>query len=53
MPSGFVFQFQLISSCADNYYIGLNGIELYDVSGKLINVSEESMKFIVKFNYYL
>lgn len=41
MPSGFVFQFQLMSSWADNYYIGLNGIELYDVSGKVINVSED------------
>ncbi|CAH1391154.1 unnamed protein product [Nezara viridula] len=43
MPSGFVFQFQLMSSWADNYYIGLNGIELYDVSGKVINISEDQI----------
>lgn len=32
-PCGFVFRFQLLCTWSDAHYIGLDGIELYDVSG--------------------
>ncbi|GAB6021430.1 hypothetical protein CHUAL_004038 [Chamberlinius hualienensis] len=35
-PRGFVFQFQLFSTWNDSYYVGLNGIELYDGHGQII-----------------
>uniref|UniRef100_A0A0A9Z7V0 KATNIP domain-containing protein n=1 Tax=Lygus hesperus TaxID=30085 RepID=A0A0A9Z7V0_LYGHE len=41
MPTGFVFQFQLLSSWGDQYYVGLNAIEMYDTSGQLIQINED------------
>ncbi|XP_048575764.1 katanin-interacting protein [Nematostella vectensis] len=38
MPTGFVFQFQLLSSWGDPYYVGLNGIEFYDSEGYRIRL---------------
>lgn len=37
-----IYQFQLLSSWADAYYVGLNGIELYDSSGNLLVLNEAS-----------
>ncbi|XP_067928203.1 katanin-interacting protein-like [Watersipora subatra] len=36
MPKGFVYQFHLMSSQSDLYYLGLNAIEFYDSEGKKI-----------------
>uniref|UniRef100_A0A4X2KHU6 Katanin interacting protein n=1 Tax=Vombatus ursinus TaxID=29139 RepID=A0A4X2KHU6_VOMUR len=36
MPCGFIFQFQLLTSWGDPYYIGLNGLELYNEHGERI-----------------
>ncbi|XP_073489125.1 katanin-interacting protein isoform X5 [Aquarana catesbeiana] len=43
MPCGFIFQFQLLTSWGDPYYIGLNGLELYDEHGEKIQLSENNI----------
>ncbi|XP_028910162.1 katanin-interacting protein isoform X3 [Ornithorhynchus anatinus] len=43
MPCGFIFQFQLLTSWGDPYYIGLNGLELYDEHGEKIPLSENNI----------
>uniref|UniRef100_A0A8C9PMX5 Katanin interacting protein n=1 Tax=Spermophilus dauricus TaxID=99837 RepID=A0A8C9PMX5_SPEDA len=43
MPCGFIFQFQLLTSWGDPYYIGLTGLELYDERGERIPLSESSI----------
>lgn len=43
MPSGFVFQFKLFSSWGDQYYIGLNGIEVYDKAGEKVKLSDNNI----------
>ncbi|XP_031417223.1 katanin-interacting protein isoform X4 [Clupea harengus] len=43
MPCGFIFQLQLLTSWGDPYYIGLNGIELYDHNDKKISLSDNNI----------
>ncbi|XP_063468861.1 katanin-interacting protein isoform X12 [Symphalangus syndactylus] len=43
MPCGFIFQFQLLTSWGDPYYIGLTGLELYDERGEKIALSENNI----------
>ncbi|XP_042293815.1 katanin-interacting protein isoform X2 [Sceloporus undulatus] len=43
MPCGFIFQFQLLTSWGDPYYIGLNGLELYNECGEKILLSENNI----------
>ncbi|XP_055994774.1 katanin-interacting protein [Sorex fumeus] len=43
MPCGFIFQFQLLTSWGDPYYIGLTGLELYDERGVRIPLSENNI----------
>ncbi|KAI5727387.1 hypothetical protein M8J77_001646 [Diaphorina citri] len=43
MPKGFVFQFSLLNTWGDRYYLGLNGIELYDEFGDLIPLTAENI----------
>ncbi|NXC14405.1 K0556 protein, partial [Corythaeola cristata] len=43
MPSGFVFQFQLLTSWGDPYYIGLNGLELFNEHGEQILLTENNI----------
>lgn len=43
MPCGFIFQFQLLTSWGDPYYIGLTGLELYDERGMRIPLSENNI----------
>ncbi|KAM6299190.1 katanin-interacting protein [Aegotheles albertisi] len=43
MPSGFIFQFQLLTSWGDPYYIGLNGLELFNEHGDQILLTENNI----------
>ncbi|XP_014650074.1 PREDICTED: uncharacterized protein KIAA0556 homolog isoform X2 [Ceratotherium simum simum] len=43
MPCGFIFQFQLLTSWGDPYYVGLTGLELYDERGEKIPLSENNI----------
>ncbi|NXT02838.1 K0556 protein, partial [Jacana jacana] len=43
MPCGFVFQFQLLTSWGDPYYIGLNGLELFNEHGDQIFLTENNI----------
>ncbi|XP_054247203.1 katanin-interacting protein [Indicator indicator] len=43
MPCGFVFQFQLLTSWGDPYYIGLNGLELFNEHGGQILLTESNI----------
>lgn len=44
-PRGFVYQLQLLSTWGDIYYVGLNGIELYDEYGQPLKLSLKSRDF--------
>ena len=39
MPIGFTFRINLYSTHGDHFYIGLNGIEVYDQVGSLISIT--------------
>ncbi|XP_066432236.1 katanin-interacting protein isoform X2 [Eleutherodactylus coqui] len=43
MPYGFIFQFQLLTSWGDPYYIGLNGLEMYNDHGEKIQLTENNI----------
>uniref|UniRef100_A0A8C5WH72 KATNIP domain-containing protein n=1 Tax=Leptobrachium leishanense TaxID=445787 RepID=A0A8C5WH72_9ANUR len=43
MPRGFIFQLQLLTSWGDPYYIGLNGLEMYNEYGEKIILTENNI----------
>lgn len=47
MPQGFVYQIIIFSTWGDSYYVGLNGIQIYDNYGNEIMLTTDSTS-----NYY-
>lgn len=43
MPRGFVYQIIIFSTWGDSYYVGLNGIQIYDNYGNEIKLTTDSM----------
>ncbi|KAJ7306068.1 hypothetical protein JRQ81_010434 [Phrynocephalus forsythii] len=43
MPCGFIFQFQLLTTWGDPYYVGLNGLELYNEHAERIPLRENNI----------
>lgn len=43
MPQGFVYQIVIFSTWGDSYYVGLNGIQIYDNYGNEIKLTIDSM----------
>ncbi|XP_054283415.1 katanin-interacting protein-like [Macrosteles quadrilineatus] len=43
LPQGFVFQLQLLSTWGDLYYIGLNGLQMYNAAGNVITLTPSNI----------
>ncbi|XP_017771300.1 PREDICTED: protein KIAA0556-like isoform X2 [Nicrophorus vespilloides] len=43
MPEGFVFEIVVFTTWGDQYYCGLNAIELYDYKGRKINLEDNNI----------
>ncbi|KAK2580558.1 hypothetical protein KPH14_007687 [Odynerus spinipes] len=43
MPQGFVYQIMVFSSWGDSYYVGLNGIQFFDINGHQIKLNKDNI----------
>lgn len=41
-PRGFVYQIVILSTWGDQYYVGLNGVQMYDIQGRMILLKSNS-----------
>lgn len=46
MPQGFVFQIIIFSTWGDQYYCGLNGLQLYDHMGRQLLLEQHSYVYM-------
>ena len=42
-PTGFVLELQILSTWGDTYYVGLSGVELFDIEGHKIHLEAENV----------
>lgn len=40
LPSGSIIKFDITSTWGDQHYIGLNGIEIFNNEGQLVNIKK-------------
>ena len=48
LPCGRVLRLEILSTWGDQYYVGLNGIDIFDQEGKLISMARGDMSTIEK-----
>lgn len=48
LPSGRVLRLEILSTWGDQYYVGLNGIDIFDHEGKLVSMARGDASTIEK-----
>ena len=48
LPCGRVLRLEILSTWGDQYYVGLNGIDIFDQEGKLVSMARGDVSTIEK-----